>query len=107
MVQAAEDLGVRAEVEAGKVEEGQQVAVTHVEEEMVGPRIVTVLDDLGQRKLEDALVEADRLRHVRAEQRGVMDSARAASRPVSMYVFGPQPRALRLDNGEVHVRHSP
>src|SRR5690349_3905411 len=37
VVQAAEDLGVRAEVQAGEVEESQQVAVPDVEEEVVGP----------------------------------------------------------------------
>src|SRR5205809_5835662 len=36
VVQAAEDLGVRAEVKPGEVEEGQQVAVPDVEEEVVG-----------------------------------------------------------------------
>src|SRR6266704_5113259 len=35
VVQAAEDLGVRAEVKPGEVEEGQQVAVPDVEEEVV------------------------------------------------------------------------
>ena len=36
-VQSTEHLGVRPEVEAGQVEEGQQVAVPDVEEEVVGP----------------------------------------------------------------------
>src|SRR3712207_8111544 len=48
VVQAAEDLGVRADVQAGEVEEGEQVAVADVEEEVRGPGVVAVLDQLGQ-----------------------------------------------------------
>ena len=45
MVQAAQDLGVRGQVEAGKVEESQQVAVAEIEEEMIGALIVAVLEN--------------------------------------------------------------
>jgi hypothetical protein len=104
VVQAAEDLGVGAEVEAGEVEERQQVAVADVEEEVAGPGIITVLDDLGQRELQDPAVEADRPLHVRAEQRGVMDTAGAAFWPVGPDVLGVQPGTLRLDRDEIQ-RH--
>ena len=58
VVQAAEDLGVGADVEAGEVEERQQVAVADVEEEVRGARVVAVLDQLGEREAEHVLVEA-------------------------------------------------
>ena len=93
----------RAEVEAGEVEEGDQVAITHVEEEVVGPLVVPVLDDLAQRELQDLGVEPDGPLHVGAEQRGVVDPARAALRPVVLDVFGVQPGTLRLDCREVHT----
>ena len=49
MVQAAEDFGVRAEVQAGKVEEGQQVAVANVEED---PTTANVWEDFVPYELE-------------------------------------------------------
>ena len=57
MVDAAEDLLVRAEVEAGEVEERQQVPVADVEEEVGGPLVVAVPEEVGERELQDALVE--------------------------------------------------
>jgi hypothetical protein len=101
-MQAAQDFRVGTEVQAGEVEEGQQVTVPDVEEEVVGPLVVPVLDDLGQRELQDPVVEPDRPLHVGAEQRGVVDPARAARPPVVGDVFGVQPGTLRLDVGEVH-----
>ena len=50
VVQPAEDLLVRALIEAGKAEERQQVVIADVEEEMRRAGIVTVLDQFGQRK---------------------------------------------------------
>jgi hypothetical protein len=58
VVEAAEDLGVGAEVEAGEVEEGEQVALAEIEEEVVRARVIPVLEDLGERELEQFLVEA-------------------------------------------------
>ena len=52
MVQPAEHLLVRADVEAGEVEERQQVAVADVEEEVVGAGVVAVLEDLRERELQ-------------------------------------------------------
>ena len=84
MVQAAEHLGVRTEVESGQVEEGEQVAVADVEEEVVGAGVVAVLEDLGQGELQDALVELDGPSYVGADQREVVQAPRAARRPVGM-----------------------
>ena len=53
VVQAAEHLGVGPDVEAGKVEERDQVPVADVEEEVRRPWVVAVLDQLGQREAED------------------------------------------------------
>jgi len=102
-LRANQDLGVRAEVEAGEVEEGQQVAVPDVEEEVAGALVVAVLDDLGQREFQDALVKADRPLHVGAEQRGVVDAAGAAGRAAVRDVDGVQPGAFGFDGGEIHA----
>ena len=75
VVQPAEHLGVRADVEAGEVEEGEQVAVADVEEEVRGAGVVAVLDQLGQREAEHVLVEADGPLDVAADQRGVVQAA--------------------------------
>ena len=58
VVEATEPLGVGAEVEAGEVEEGERVAVADVEEEVGRALVVAILEDLGQRELEEVLVEA-------------------------------------------------
>jgi V8-like Glu-specific endopeptidase len=76
VVDVAEGLLVRAEIQAREVEERQQVPVAHVEEEVVRPLVVPVPEDLRQRELQDALVELDRLLHVRADQRRVVDAPR-------------------------------
>ena len=58
MVQTAEALGVRVEVETGEVEEHEQVAVADVEEEVGRALVVAVLEELGEREFEQPLVEA-------------------------------------------------
>src|SRR3954454_13823357 len=75
VVQAAEHLGVGAAVQAGEVEEGDEVAVADVEEEVRGARVVAVLDQLGQREAEHVLVEAHGRLDVAADQRGVVQTA--------------------------------
>ena len=82
VVQPAEHLGVGAEVEPREVEEGEQVAVADVEEEVVGALVVAVLEDLRQRELEQLLVEGDRPLHVRRQQGDVVQTARTTGRPV-------------------------
>jgi hypothetical protein len=82
VVQPAQHLGVRAEVEAGQVEEREQVAVADVEEEVVGAGVVAVLEDLGQPELQQALVEVDGRADVGADQRDVVQSPRTALRPL-------------------------
>ena len=72
VVQPAEHLGVGPEVEAGEVEEREQVAVADVEEEVGRALVVAVLEQLGERELEQVLVEADRPLDVGAEQRDVV-----------------------------------
>src|SRR5437764_2280381 len=102
VVQAAEDFGVRAEVQAGEVEERQEVAVPDVEEEVAGPLVVAVLDDLGQWELQYPLVEADRPLHVGAQQGGVVNAAGAARRPSGLDVLIVQPGPLGFDGSEIH-----
>src|SRR3954470_16289603 len=76
VVQPAEDLGVAAHLQAREVEEGQQVAVPDVEEEVRGPGVVAVLDQLGERKAQHVLVEAHGPLHVAADQCRVVQPAR-------------------------------
>ena len=75
MVQTAQHLGVVAEVEAREVEESQEVAVADVEEEVRGPLVVAVLEQLGERELEHALVELDGPHDVTRQQRHVVHTA--------------------------------
>src|SRR4051794_9849207 len=81
VVEPAEDLGVGAEVEPREVEVGEQVAVADVEEEVRRTLIVAVLEQLGQRELEQVLVEADRPFDVAGEQREVVHAPRRRRRP--------------------------
>src|SRR3954470_3996712 len=105
VVQAAEHLGVGADVQAGEVEEGDEVAVADVEEEMRGARVVAVLDQLGQREAEYVLVEAHGPLDVAADERGVVQPAGGRRRPLArgLEVRLPDPGALPLDGGQVRV----
>ena len=80
VVQAAEHLGVVAEVQAGEVEEREEVAVADVEEEVGRALVVAVLEQLGERELEQALVEVDRPLDVAREQREVVQPTRRRRR---------------------------
>ena len=51
MVESTEHLGVLAEVEAGEVEEREQVVVPDVEEEVCGALVLAVLEQLGERAM--------------------------------------------------------
>ena len=86
VVQPAEHLGVRAEVEPGEVEERERVAVADVEEEVRRAAVVAVLEHLGERELEQALVEVDRPLDVAAEQRDVVHAPRGRGRTVRSLV---------------------
>src|SRR3954466_9119455 len=105
VVQAAEHLGVGADVQAGEVEEGGEVAVADVEEEMRGARIVAVLDQLGQREAEHVLVEAHRRLDVAADQRGVVQAASGGPRALAgrLEVRGADAGTLGLQGGWVGV----
>ena len=83
VVQAAEHLGVGADVQAGEVEEGDEVAVADVEEEVRGAGVVAVLDQLGQREAQHVLVEADGALDVAADQRGVVQPAGGRGRALA------------------------
>ena len=105
MVEAAEHLGVGAEVEARQVKERQQVAVADVEEEVVRPGVIAVLEDVGKRELEEALVELDRPAHIGREERDVVDAAGARGRAVAplAHVAAPDLVASGVDGGEVNA----
>src|SRR3954452_4743984 len=83
VVQPAEHLGVGADVQAGEVEEREQVAVADVEEEVRGAGVVAVLDQLGQREAEHVLIEADGPLDVAADQRRVVQAASGRLRPLA------------------------
>ena len=76
VLQPAEHLGVGPEVEAGEVEERERVAVADVEEEVRGAAVVAVLEHVGERELEQVLVEGRGALDVGAEQRDVVHAAR-------------------------------
>ena len=58
-MEATEHFGVGPQIEAREIEEGQQIAVAHVEEEVRRSPVVAILEQLGERELEHALVERD------------------------------------------------
>src|SRR3954447_4779984 len=103
VVQPAEHLGVGAHVQAGEVEEGQQIAVADVEEEVRGAGVVAVLDQLGQREAQHVLVEADCPLDVAADQRGVVQAARRRLRTLAdrLQVRGADAGALGFQGGRV------
>src|SRR3954468_22460826 len=101
VVQPAEHLGVGADVQAGEVEEGDEVAVANVEEEVRGAGVVAVLDELGQREAEHVLVEADGPLDVAADQRGVVQAAGGGRRTFTGWreVCGPDAGAFGVRIG--------
>src|SRR3954469_3068856 len=103
VVQAAEHLGVRADVQAREVEERDEVAVADVEEEMRGPRVVAVLDQLGQRESQHVLVEAHGPLAVTADQRGGVQTPRGGRRAptVRLQVGVADARTLGLQGARV------
>ena len=62
-------------------------------------------EDLGQRELQQPLVEPDRPLDVRAEQRGVVDAPRGRSRPARRDVLGLQPGTFGGDRVQVDIAH--
>src|ERR1017187_5001517 len=74
MLHAADGLGERRMIVAGKVEEAEQIVIPDVEEEVAGAGVVAVLDQFHQRETEEFLVEADGLLGVLADQGEGMDA---------------------------------
>jgi hypothetical protein len=72
----AEHLRVVAEVERREVEEGEEIAVADVEEEVRRALVVAVFEQLGERELEQILIERDGLLDVAGEERDVVHTAR-------------------------------
>jgi iron complex transport system ATP-binding protein len=101
VLHAAEAFGCGFEAKAREVKEPEQGVVAQVEEEVGRPRVVAVLDQLDQRKPEQALVERDGLLDVAADQRGVMDAAtvRRWSNAGWDDVVAPKIRAPLLESG--------
>src|SRR5262249_41112451 len=64
----------RFEAETREVEETEQRAVAEVEEEVRRAGIVPVLRDFHAREAEQPVVELDRLLHVAADERGMVDA---------------------------------
>ncbi len=76
VVEPAEHLRVVAEVEPREVEEGEEVAVADVEEEVRRALVVAVLEQLGERELEEILIERDGRLDVSGQQCDVVHTAR-------------------------------
>jgi len=81
--------------------------MAHVEEEVGGALAVPVLDDLGQRELQNLLVEADGALDVRADQGDVVNAASTADRPPVNQVRVAELGSPRLQRVQVQrvVRH--
>ena len=107
MVQPTENLRVRTKIETGKVEEGQQIAIADIEEEVVGPLVVTVLEDVGKRELEQVLIEADCPFDVGSEHSGVMQATRGGLRSLlgRSQVRRAYSCPLLLDGDQIDLSH--
>src|SRR5271166_5718335 len=81
MLHAADRLHPSRVLEAGKVEEPEQVLVADVEEKMVRTRIIPVLYQFDQREPEKLLVELDRFFRVAADQREMVHAMNGRRRP--------------------------
>src|SRR5713226_9254121 len=75
-MQTTEHLGVLREIETREIEEGEQISMADVEEEVCRALVVAVLEQLRERELEQVLIEGDRRLDVAREERDVMDTAR-------------------------------
>src|SRR5205823_10575377 len=82
-MQTTEHLGVLPEVETREVEEGEQVPMAHVEEEVCRALVVAVLEQLRERELEQVLIEGDRRLDVAREEGEVVETARRRRCPVT------------------------
>src|SRR5690242_17720062 len=67
------DAGLQAK--AREIEEPKQGLVSKVEEEVRRAMVVTILHQLDEREAQKSLVELDRLLHIRADQREVVNAA--------------------------------
>ena len=81
----ADALDTRLQSQTRKVEERQQIVVADVEKQVRRAFVVAVLHQLDQRKAEQLLVELDRLLDVAADERHVVDAARAGRRPLGRW----------------------
>src|SRR5258708_34078284 len=91
-MQTTEHLGVPPEFETREIEEGEQVPMTDVEEEVGRALVVAVLEQLGERELEQVLIEGDGRLDIAREKREVMDTARRRRCALTRRpeVFGPE-----------------
>lgn len=98
VVQAACHLGVAVEIQTGEVEERQRVAEADVEEEVRRAGVVAVGDQLGQRELQEVLVEGDRPLDVGGDQCRVVQTTGRGGGPLGgrAQVRGPQIGPLLL-----------
>src|SRR5438876_5369131 len=82
-MQTTEHLGVLPEIETREVEEGEQISMADVEEEVCRALVVAVLEQLRERELEQVLIEGDRRLDVAREESEVMESARRRRCPLT------------------------
>src|SRR5439155_1081435 len=82
-MQTTEHLGVLPEIETREIEEGEQVPMADVEEEVCRALVVAVLEQLGERELEQVLIEGDGRLEVAREESEVMEAARRRRCPLA------------------------
>jgi len=74
VLDSADRLDPGFEAQTREVEEAEQRLVAEIEEEVGGPGVVAVLDQLDEREAQQVLVELDRLLDVGADQGRVVDA---------------------------------
>src|SRR2546426_12089344 len=82
-METTEHLGVLPEIETREIEEGKQVPMADVEEEVRRALVVAVLEQLRERELEQVLIEGDGRLDVAREESEVMEAARRRRCPLT------------------------
>ena len=103
MLHPSDRLDPLLEAEPGEVEEGEQVAVADVVEEVGRAAVVAVLHHLDEGEAEHVLVEADGPLGIAADQRHVVDASRRRARTLrpGTEVITAELLALRLGVADV------
>src|SRR5262245_15264813 len=75
VMQPSEDLLIRIQVQPWKVEEGNGIAVSNIEEKVCRPLVIAILEDVGQGEFQKVLIKLDGPLYIRTEQGNMVHHA--------------------------------